>query len=420
MVYLKNKLRTEIDYLSKIKTLRITKPKAIIEIKAWPPSARVISNTYPSWITCKPNIKIPNIKIEKEAIQQEKSSDNKGQIILPCCLPTDDMIIQHQKLEWTKWFKNIPTIIREIVKNYESHQWEMLVFLANGGREAIYLSYENPALAFALASNHVFRQIISEQPFQPEISFKNFQDHKQEILFKLGFFRTKEVEKILSKVILGAINTTNLHCLRQITMDNNICQILSKLKRINTGVINMLSDTILSKLVSPNLIEEIANDKNHDKDSNITNLLYKYLECFYILSGHSSFNFKFKNLDILNKMLREGLEDLNLSETDHTLKEFPPPPFVGTENIFPITNSKDLIREGFLQRNCVAKYINQIANRKNIYFYRTIKPERCTLAVFKKNNKWRLFDIKRAFNEEPRENTRNVVRNWLNINKVYQ
>ena len=55
----------------------------------------------------------------------------------------------------------------------------------------------------------------------------------------------------------------------------------------------------------------------------------------------------------------------------------------------------------------------RIAVRENVYIYRVLSPQRCTLALAKSGNRWVLSELKTCCNGEPSRETWNVVREWL-------
>ena len=112
--------------------------------------------------------------------------------------------------------------------------------------------------------------------------------------------------------------------------------------------------------------------------------------------------------------LRESLAyELEYKKAFEEKVIFPPPPVKGTHSIIPITDSCKLMEEGRHQYNCVASYTKQIVKEKRTYVYKVIAPERCTLALEKRNHKWELSQCYRAGNRAPSQKTWDHVTKWF-------
>lgn len=92
---------------------------------------------------------------------------------------------------------------------------------------------------------------------------------------------------------------------------------------------------------------------------------------------------------------------------------FPPPPLAGTDQIIPITNSRQLLLEGRMQHHCVASFLKKIKTEE-YYVYKVTAPERATLGLkIISQNKFTLDQLKLCRNEKPSEETRTMVNNWI-------
>ncbi len=95
---------------------------------------------------------------------------------------------------------------------------------------------------------------------------------------------------------------------------------------------------------------------------------------------------------------------------------FPPPPLDGNDAIVPISRPVDLMHEGYLQKNCVMHYIEDVLIRR-AYFYSVLEPERATLRIDRKDGTWTFCDLLRRMNKPVQKETRIAVENWLLSNQ---
>jgi len=92
---------------------------------------------------------------------------------------------------------------------------------------------------------------------------------------------------------------------------------------------------------------------------------------------------------------------------------FPGPASNGSEDIVPITDYHVLVQEGKDQHNCVASYMERSVELAEIYIYKVLAPERCTLAIGTRRWKWAILDLKGRYNRITSEETRRSVEEWF-------
>ena len=122
----------------------------------------------------------------------------------------------------------------------------------------------------------------------------------------------------------------------------------------------------------------------------------------------------FRRLSHLVELHDSLVDELNRAGISNIDVSFPPPPVKGTETIVPITTARALLEEGRVQHNCIAAYIEQVAVRQQVYVYKVLWPERCTLSLRRCGKTWFLSELMLACNQLPSNGTRRVVQRWLN------
>jgi hypothetical protein len=93
-------------------------------------------------------------------------------------------------------------------------------------------------------------------------------------------------------------------------------------------------------------------------------------------------------------------------------RPLPPPPFPGNADIVPITTWDDLKLEGKAQHNCAGTYALGVSTTK-FYIYRVLRPERATLSITKRRNRWVVDQLKAACNRYVSGTTILAVQTWL-------
>lgn len=91
---------------------------------------------------------------------------------------------------------------------------------------------------------------------------------------------------------------------------------------------------------------------------------------------------------------------------------FPPPPYLGTDTILPITSVQGLKEEGQVLGHCVGTYdISVLAGMA--YIYKVLHLQRATLSLVRSGMGWVLEQIRRHKNASVSTATMDSVREWL-------
>jgi hypothetical protein len=393
--------------------LYVFRSGSITVMKAWPPMAWKKTRSHPTWSHCRPEISIPCRDIEGRIRRLETPADANGQLLLPFCLPPEEEKAHRAEVAWLRWYATIPTEIRELVRHFQKRQWHMLSFLARCGEAAYDLTVSNPALAYALASNWVYHRPPVQRPMRSARALLRRGRKQRDILAWLGFPGTEAARKALTKVIHKAISVCSLLYIRQSMADFAMAKAISHLQRLNAGAIRIATDPELLPLAAPTLIEEVSTRRDEDQRPKAAYMLQDSLNMFRLLFPNGRSLQPVRRFSYLAELHDSLVDDLNRTRISNMDVLFPPPPVEGTETIVPITNARELVEEGRAQHNCVASYVERVAVRRQVYIYRVLWPERCTLSLRRCGNTWVLSELKRACNERPSEVTRRVIEKWL-------
>ncbi len=399
--------------------LYIFKRDHIVVMKGWPDILAWRKAIHkPSWSHIRPTINIP-VELSKKIEHLEIPQEDNGQIVIPEFVFSLKKILSYRNLrEILKFYETIPKEIIKIVSQYRNRQWCILSLLARCRNmharynPAAQIAYNNPALLFALSNSWIFKTFPVSNPMRSVRSLLN--KPQKAILEWLDFPASESTRKLLSKVVCRSVDASCLLNLRNAIMScPQKCKMLSHLPRLNKSVIKIVSDSNLFHYSKPTLLHEIAESRHEDIYPISANLLFEILTAV----RNSDFN-GYKLGPVRNrKHLHElyySLESI-ISTSQHLKLKFPPPPIMENEAIVPIRTPIDLLAESVKQKNCVNRFIPNVALKQDTYFYRVLSPERCTLQIIKCGDIWEIGDIRKIKNKIASERTWELVANWLHL-----
>jgi hypothetical protein len=301
----------------------------------------------------------------------------------------------------------IPREVLDLASQFSKRQWHMLSFLARCGPAAADLTRSNPALAWALASNWVFHRPAVSQPMRAARSLVRCK--QREILEWLGFPGTESARKTLAKISPAALNILPIFSVRRHLLDPAAAKILRHVPLITATVYRLL-DPQLRPYAAPALFEEAARIY-----APVPAWAYELRDTLrmsaQLYPGRPLPIFQSAQQVIArHNELIERINDENMLLMEE--RTLPDPPLPGTEVIIPLTTTAALMVEGKHQCNCVGSYIQQVL-AENVYIYRVLAPERATLSIVRRQDKWEMGEIKGYANTEVSKQTLDAVRAWV-------
>jgi len=396
--------------------LYIFRPDYISVRVAWPrPMAWQKSDRNPSWSLFRPKINIPAGDLQEKINRLSTHQDENGQIVFNYYFRRNEKFRRKKELAKLQWYNTIPIEVRNIIARYRDRHWHLLALIARCGPAAFDLATTNPALAFALASNWVFHKPPVQRPLRSARALLKKGKKQRDIAGWLGFPETESARKILKKVPHSSITISSLLYLRDGMKDQNVLKTLQHLKRINLGVIRIITDLELRPYASFNLLDEVSQSKGENSYPGTAYLLKDVMDMIEIVYQNRRRMPVIKSITQLG-IMHDSLVDeiaMNVPIDNEHYQEFPPPPIEGNEFIRPITTMEELLEESKVQHNCVASYGRRIAVEQNTYIYKVLEPERCTLSIIRKGDIWVLSELRKAHNKMPAEGTVRVVERWL-------
>ncbi|OQY16093.1 MAG: hypothetical protein B6I36_10990 [Desulfobacteraceae bacterium 4572_35.1] len=368
---------------------------------AWPPKAWQ-KTTDSGWQRVRPQIDLPRYDVEKK-------------IAWLMAFRKDPAHYRSKKMAWLKWYATIPKPIRIQVARFKSRQWHILSFLAHCGDPAYDLVKSNPALAYSLASNWVFHKPAVKQPLRSARSLLAKGKKQKDILAWLGFPPTELTRKVLMKISHESITVERLLYLREALANPAVQKQLSHLSVINAGVLRIVCDKELCKVVSHVLLQDVSLAAKENSSAQVVYLLEDLLRLWRLLRDRP---LPIRSLTDAAKV--QQLHDQLTCESHQVLVDdsvepvtFPAPPVEGDEMVVPITDSRMLLEEARQQHNCVLGYFDDIVVRQNIYLYRILGSQRCTLALEKRGSKWVATQMRAVCNDPASDQIATQTRCWL-------
>lgn len=325
---------------------------------------------------------------------------------------------QKNSQAWIQWYETIPADVRAVIAPFRKQKWHLLSMIASCGKPAMDLIKSNPALAFALASNWVFHKPAVTQPMRSIRALLQSGKKQTDILKWLGFPATESVRKILMKLPAEEISISTLFTLREAVNTPHLYKLLSRLPRLNNCLLYLFFPQTRF-LLTLNLLQEFSDLHEKCEGNTFRSALRDNLDLLKdTATMHSQlFPETYNHSPIQSLAQLSRYHDLLCKRIDierFKCLSFPPPPLQGTNEIIPLKTPEDLYEEGKIQHNCVASYSEQVALMRNIYIYRMLKPERCTLEITQSSSRWTLAQLKAGCNRNPSEKARLAAEKWLN------
>jgi len=316
---------------------------------------------------------------------------------------------------------------------FKSHQWDMIVFLSFH-RRFYELIKANPAIAFSLAN----LQDIKWRVYRKELRLEDLTGMKQtELLKLLGLPATKSFVQLTKKIQPASVSPDLLKVLRQCLHHESVMKRLSHLKKINAGVLALLTrrDDVRA-LVTPQLLEEVSLDRAHNHYPASMHQLTESFRWHRELHADRRFPL-FRTLDALNtyheEMVAEGTRLIEAANREAQQRAgpqrsakpnlalsapFPRPPLEETRTIRAVETAGGLRIEGSTQHNCVGGYFSRV-HAGSCYIYRVLEPERATLSIVRgSGGPWRIGELEAAHNRTVRDETRRAVEEWLGYSQL--
>jgi len=351
--------------------------------------------------------------------------------------PPADPAMAANRTVLTAWRAKGPEDLFSIVEPFPSHQWGLLCFLSET-QAARELASTNPVLAYALANSHELRGTHADAAAIQAVMHSRRK--RRAIAAWLGFPEREAVVRFLGRLPPEQASPAVLRLVRSaICADPEVVDTLNHLPHVNKGVLELLAHPHVRPLVTPVLLREVLLCGEPALATAAADRLVRTLEVIETY-GMPVTPRRFESLRQMREFADRVDERFNIvtqnqqrvavgppavprQRTEHHRraksppKPFPPPPVPGTDTIQPITSAAALVKEGYVQHNCVGSLASGVRNG-SCYYYRVLSPQRATAEIVLGWDGWRRGQLLLSGNRRPYLATIEAVDTWLSRHKV--
>jgi len=302
----------------------------------------------------------------------------------------------------------IPAEILREVTRFRSRSWQMYCLLKRCPG-ALELTASNRALGFMLGNLWVFGQGQVRRPMRSVRAL--IPRRRREIAAYLGFPGTNATVRCLRRVSTDSLTVPRLLDLRDAMATPEVVRRLGFIPRINSGVIRIVRDPIARSLVTQAFLTEVGETRTFDRFCDVPERIREAADYLRFLGCSVP---SFQSIGHLVDVFTASHEKLVSSRRAVDL-DLGDPPVRGIPGVVePLTTARDLQTEAREQHNCIGnpEFLLEIL-RGQLYVYRILEPERCTLALRPDGYEWRIGELKAKANREAPGAAYESVEAWL-------
>ena len=307
----------------------------------------------------------------------------------------------------------IPRDVLGLVAPFADRHWHLLRWLNRAGPAAEDLCASNPALAYMVASSWEFgsdRERRAQQAAPVMLAYRK----QREILGRLGFPAREALRHITRKIAPSGITIPRVLALQGAVSRPEVSKKLCHVQRIGPDVLQIAGGLAI-RHVTPSVLEEISRLPD-DPSADLARTLGDTLRMWRRVRRREHPPL-FQSVRRIHEVHDTLVHEVNRLGLGSVCSDVPNVPVAGTATIIPITSREMLLEEGRSQHNCVASYAGRVEKRQ-VAIYRVLEPERATLSLARRGDRWRIDQLKGPCNRPVHGKTRAAVRAWLDTEGV--
>ncbi|MEX1119058.1 MAG: hypothetical protein WEB60_09710 [Terrimicrobiaceae bacterium] len=378
--------------------------EGVMVLEAWPVLKAFRKGNDGAWEEFTPSFRL----VQPNHPQKVKSQNDREPDLPFDFIPARPLLADQRRRAFHGFRASMPKEVAAAVERFRSCQWGILQLIRDS-EGVVDLARLNPALAFALGN---FARFITKPATVAKISAIS-KNRQRDIAGALGFPNTEAAVKILAKIPAECVTVDCLVSLRHALVFDKSTKILSHMKKLNAGILDLMANPEFLEVSSPTLLEEVAASAEEKYKATTSEILGSTL---YHLRRIDPTGDKpiIPSIAKLHTLSREAfLKDLDIQRRRSGNHNFPTPPLTGTCDIEPILTTTELVMEGETQKNCVADHSERIFEGKN-FIYRVLRPQRATLSIVKDDaGNWQIGQLKCSSNTDVSPQTRMAVESWM-------
>ena len=300
-----------------------------------------------------------------------------------------------------------PLHVRDRVRRFPAEQWQLLMFLNDGGDAALGLLQSNPALGFLVATRAFAGRGEAASLLAATLSQK-----RRHLADQFGFARTKAGLKVLQKVPPDAVTLPLLDSIREALRDHRCERVLAHLSRITPAVLKVVMRPELFGRFTPTAIRQLERISSATSHFDILGRLEELADA---ASRKGVIVPMIRSLRDIDAAFRPPSSPPPRKPVREPKARFPEPPVPETETIRAIRSRSALRQEGHIMRHCIGTnryYLREILGG-DLYAYRIAAPMRLTLAIRRVTGEWQIGEAKGLENAPPTPAAITAIKTWL-------
>lgn len=404
VVLFSEKMRVIPGYRFKNNKLYAFSQEGVMVIEAWPVLKAFQKGNDGAWEEFTPSFRL----VQPNRAQKIKRNNDREPDLPFDFIPAKPLLADQRRRAFDGFRASMPKEVATAVERFRSCQWGILQLIRDS-EGVVDLARLNPALAFALGN---FERFINNLTTAAKISAIS-KKRQRDIAWALGFPNTEAVVKILAKIPPECVSVDSLVSLRKALVFDESTKILSHIKKLNAGILDLVANPEFLEVSSPTLLEEVAASPAEKYKATTSEILGSTLYQLRRIDPTDNRPIipSIKKLHTLHREAFLKYSDIERRRRDNL--DFPTPPLTGTCDIEPILTTTELVTEGETQKNCVADYSERIFEGKT-FIYRVLRPERATLSIVKDDaGNWQIGQLKCSSNTDVSPKTRMAVESWM-------
>ena len=319
-----------------------------------------------------------------------------GQMLLPdlskalnmeCC----------REMAYARLHDSVPAPVRERVAQVAGRRWHLYQLLARSPGAAD-LFDSNPALCCMLASHWAFRSAPITHAAR---SARRLANRKRTVILEaLGLPPLPAVERIMRVIPAQDATVRQMFYFRRAVADERVRRKMAHLPLLNYYLLRALCDPAYEPLLAPSFLAEWAArpydpEKRNWRSSDTVLFadLQDYAQMARIWRGRADMP-PLRSIASLHRRHDRLVRALMLERARHEPNVgFPAAPFQGNEDVQPVADYRELVRESEELRHCGFSYRDRIL-KGEYAVYRALKPERATIGLVRVTDGWRVHQIR--------------------------
>jgi len=268
---------------------------------------------------------------------------------------------------------------------------------------------ETSSLLFILLVNYCKNQSLSLNEFEYLLSLKRIA-----LLEKVGLPESKSLVKLMNRIELSPLLPWELEDVVQMLRHKEFVKLLRHHPNIHLNHLRLLR--LHPQPLWPGMLSLVD---SHSSALDIGWICRMTRDTLAMTNGNAQPLSRVNSQPALQQLHDRLVREFNSGVREDQAKillqkhgKYPSPPVPTLDGIEPITSWLELLEEGAIMRHCVGSYDRQVAEGE-VFIYRMVYPERLTVSLIYRNNRWMVGEARRRRNGNPSPKVMEFIRRWV-------